>query len=576
MRRFVGFLTRLVRGFRTSRGIAKLARPARWNRPRLEVETLEDRIALNAALQLPDGGGSYQVGFDNTGFYVLNSDNSFVFRPQDPNFNNLTILGSAQPDTIQIDFRTNLPAGVTFNLAVVGVAGDSATVYCPSGANTVNLNPAGTSTVVGPGYILAITGCPHTFVNGGATEIGSATLTDPSGTNLDVQTTAYAYIQNTQLGIFQVAAGFNNTSVVANQSGTDTAWLYDSPDFDIGVMTGSYAYIHGQLHGYTATAYGFASYTEVADDGGSDTLWVYGSPGNEKLYYNLDSGSLQRANQVNSWFSGFQEHYFVGNGGTDTAYVTADPGSNTFVGGGSTAHLTSLNAEYDMYLCSFQNVNVTGSPTAFNLSTVSTHSYALSLTNFTSSTKFLSLQPQTRAQSLADLKQLLVLIDPTLATTTDPMTLAIRLRNDIHQEVPIGSNSIKWQGAGAYGRFLLTVVLQQEPVICGGWQILYTDMCQAFGLQARYVDLWASDNFNNHASVEVQINGKWIAMDPTYNVSFIGTDGSHLSFADIQAGVPFTITRDGYTSRPAALIENYPVTLQQFCTTITYPPTVTN
>jgi hypothetical protein len=66
-------------------------------------------------------------------------------------------------------------------------------------------------------------------------------------------------------------------------------------------------------------------------------------------------------------------------------------------------------------------------------------------------------------------------------------------------------------------------------------------------------------------------------MDPTYNVSFIGADGTtRLSFADIQAGVPFTISRDGYTSRPQAIIETYPLTIQQFCNTITYPPTVTN
>jgi hypothetical protein len=542
------------------------------------VETLEDRIALNTTLQLPNGGGTFNAGFDSTGFYVQKTDNTFVFRPTDPKFNQLTILGSASPDTIQIDFRSNLPAGIRFNLTVVGVAGDSVTVYCPSGANDVDLAPAGTSTVSGPGYTLALIDCPHTWVNGGATEAGSATLTDPPGTNVDVQTSSYAYIQNAQSGIFQVVSGFIYTTVVANKGGTDTAWLYDSSAFDMGVMTSDYAYIHSQgAPAYNATAFGFANYHEV-DTGktGDDTLWVYGSSGNDFLSFAPNSGSLTRANQINSWFSGFEAVNTVGNGGLDTAVMQAGPRANTFIGGGNTAHLTSLDARYDICLTSFYSVSVYASSSVLNLSTLSNPTYSLALGGFTSSAKFLTLNPPTRRQALVDLKRLMLMIDPSLNGISDPLTLATMLRNDIHNAVPIGANDVNWGAAGAYGRFLETVVLRTEPVICGGWQILYTDLCTAFGLRARYVDLWASDNINNHASVEVLINNQWIAEDPTYNVSFIGTNGVRLSFAQIQAGVPFTISRDGYTSRPEEILENYPVTMQQFCNRITYPPTITN
>ena len=57
------------------------------------------------------------------------------------------------------------------------------------------------------------------------------------------------------------------------------------------------------------------------------------------------------------------------------------------------------------------------------------------------------------------------------------------------------------------------VVTREEPVICGGMMMLYVDLCQAFGLEARYVGLYLADNTDSHASVEVNLGGRWFAIE---------------------------------------------------------------
>jgi hypothetical protein len=385
-----------------------------------------------------------------------------------------------------------------------------------------------------------------------------------------------------------MAFGFSTTYVISGQGGHDAVWLYDTSASDLGVMTADYTYLHGgfdisdaynQYSGKfttSETAIGFATTTAVADSGGFDTIWVYGTSAQDNLYFTPSAGTMLRSNHIDGWFSGFQTIYGQGSGSNDSANLQTGPAANIFVGGGTTGRLTSLDAHYDVILSSFERIAATAANNVLNVMTVTNSAYSLSLAGFTSSTKFFNVQPQTRAQALVQLKQLALQLDPALATAPDPLTLALMLRNDVHNEIQVGSNSITWQGTGAYKRLLLSVLIQQEPLLCGGMQILYTDVLAAFGLQARYVALFAADNFHNHASVEVLLNGKWVALDPTFNVSFVGQHGQRLSFADIQAGVPFTISRDGYTSRPILVIENVPVTIQQYCFSIQYPSTVPN
>jgi hypothetical protein len=551
---------------------------ARRHSQSLGVEQLETRTVLSPVVQLPAGGGSYQIAFESGDAVIRQSGGPELYRSPISNSAGLTIKGTAAAETIQIDLRSGLPTGNQISLNVDGGGGaDSVSVYCSSGNDNAILQPIGMSTVNGPNYSLSLSHCPATSVYGdGGSD--SAILYDPPGNSVAVLTPAYAYVQNTQSGIFQVAVGFSVVTAYSNQGGNDAAWLYDSPGNDLAVMTPSYAYF---ALNYTTpvipyeTALGFAHVTANANAGGYDTIWTYGSTGSDNLFFTPHYGYMS-GSTFNNWFAGFDLTYAQGYGGQDSARLLDSPDADIYVGTGTTGRMTSLTATYELNISAFSNVNMSGAAGGLNVITLSNLGYAISYSGFVSSSNFVH-QPMARSQALVLLKQVALAVDPALASVTDPTTLAIMLRNDAHNGVRIGVTSSRWESNDAYERFVQAVLTQQEPLICGGEQILYVDLLQAFGLQGRYVDLFANDiNHNTHATVEVMLGGKWVVMDPTFNVSFVGPNGQHLSYADLQAGVPYTISRDGMVSRPLLIIENYPITLQQFLNRITYVATVTN
>ena len=445
-----------------------------------------------------------------------------------------------------------------------------------------------------------------------------------SGNDVGVMTPSYSYMENSSGGIYALAMDFTTATAIADAGGTDSVWLYDTPGNDVSVMTPTYANMQNDMGTVYATAVGFSTVTAVADSGGADTVSLSGSSGNNSLLYSPTSGSLDSSGQVNQFY-GFQDVDVAGSseqnsvtpqdsrldesaplqsagasgqapaipvnrwsveellprglsstGGQDSATLLAGPNTNVYVGAGTTGRLKSLTGNYVLNISDFNHVNLSGVASGLNVITLTNPAYFISSTGFVSSSTFTN-QPLTRAQSLPLEKQLAEEVDPALATTTDPTTLAILLRNDVQHDITLGPNTTEWTSVDAYERYVQAVLTEQQPLICGGMQMLYTDLLDAFGLQARYVGLFgATPAIGTHASVEVLLNNQWVVMDPTFNVSFIGANGQRLSFADIQAGVPFTVSNDGMTSSPQLVIQNYPITIQQFCYRITYPPTVTN
>ena len=129
----------------------------------------------------------------------------------------LTIEGTAAAETIAIDFRTRLSADTPFNLNVDGGGGpDAVTVNCAAGNDNAVLQATGGSTVFGPGFRLTLSNFPSLWVYGNGGN-NSAQLVDTPGNDLAVFTPSYAYLQNTQSGIMEVAVGFQQATAVSTQ-----------------------------------------------------------------------------------------------------------------------------------------------------------------------------------------------------------------------------------------------------------------------------------------------------------------------------------------------------------------------
>jgi len=163
-------------------------------------------------------------------------------------------------------------------------------------------------------------------------------------------------------------------------------------------------------------------------------------------------------------------------------------------------------------------------------------------------------------------------LDPSLAQITDRLNLAIALRDWVNHRFRLGAGAITpWVTEDAYTRFMAAIVYRTQSILCQGVQIVFADVLNAFGLAARYVSLFAPDG-NNHATTEVAIAGRWIAMDATFDVSFVSPAGRYLNYAQLRAGAPYLVQHNGTQSQPRLNYEGYPVPLGNLLVRITYPP----
>jgi hypothetical protein len=70
----------------------------------------------------------------------------------------------------------------------------------------------------------------------------------------------------------------------------------------------------------------------------------------------------------------------------------------------------------------------------------------------------------------------------------------------------------------------------------------------------------------------VSIGGQWIAMDATFDVSFVSPSGRYLNYAQLRLGTPYIIQHNGTESQPRLDFEGYPVPLGALLVRIMYPP----
>lgn|SRR3990167_1891645 len=96
--------------------------------------------------------------------------------------------------------------------------------------------------------------------------------------------------------------------------------------------------------------------------------------------------------------------------------------------------------------------------------------------------------------------------------------------------------------------FLNAINDHRYGYVCGGMAILYLYALEAMGIPARYIGLYGAIDYSmSHATVEVYIDGHWIASDPHYDVSYVQGD-NYLSYGEMRASRGSWLRVDGYST----------------------------
>jgi hypothetical protein len=117
--------------------------------------------------------------------------------------------------------------------------------------------------------------------------------------------------------------------------------------------------------------------------------------------------------------------------------------------------------------------------------------------------------------------------------------------------------------------------------LCGGYSQLYQFALESLGVQTRRVGMWAAIDqregvLNGHVSVDVLIDGEWVAMDPTFNASLTNADGERLSWPEAREhyaqGLTVLRASDGMTIDPTIDFDTYDIPLSALTVYMTIAP----
>ncbi len=167
------------------------------------------------------------------------------------------------------------------------------------------------------------------------------------------------------------------------------------------------------------------------------------------------------------------------------------------------------------------------------------------------------------------IKQHVENFDHRIAKAKTKLDLAILLRNHVYANVPLERTKKNFNFNNLYRSYNLSAHDPEYGHICGGLAMIYMTVCEAFGIPSRYVGLFDSVKapYNSHATVEIFIDGKWIASDPTFNVMH-KDDDRYLNYAQMREKTmnknQFKTVTNGMPVFKNRLIENYPVPLEDY------------
>lgn len=131
---------------------------------------------------------------------------------------------------------------------------------------------------------------------------------------------------------------------------------------------------------------------------------------------------------------------------------------------------------------------------------------------------------------------------------------AVALRNMLHTRVPVAVPNKDRSWKRMYREYRRAIMDPAFGHICGGLQKLYMAALKAHGIRSRRVSMFvtvsdATDPLHSHATVDVFLDGRWIAMDPTYNFS-LRHDGQQIGWLDaadlLESGHRVSVETEGH------------------------------
>lgn len=153
-----------------------------------------------------------------------------------------------------------------------------------------------------------------------------------------------------------------------------------------------------------------------------------------------------------------------------------------------------------------------------------------------------------------------------LSVIDDPLKKAIIIRNHVfsHITLMLPEDYPRVPLENLCENYVYSYKNKEYGHLCGGLTILFQSICEAFEIPTRYVGLFdeIDYDYNSHATAEVFYNGKWIVMDPTFNV-MAKYDGEYISYAELRVlaseGKSNDVTWDsnGYDIPDIRKIQNY-------------------
>ncbi len=158
-------------------------------------------------------------------------------------------------------------------------------------------------------------------------------------------------------------------------------------------------------------------------------------------------------------------------------------------------------------------------------------------------------------------KAITELLAPQLKTAKTDWKKALILRDLVHRhsvvnpQIPVATNE---DLADLESVFRKSLVERSLSNACNGLAILYVLALRAHGIEARNVFMYSSRKASNivwsHATVDVRIDGAWVALDPTVNASLRDGAGKPLSWPDAllraHNGQSVLVRTEGYPIKP--------------------------
>ncbi len=131
--------------------------------------------------------------------------------------------------------------------------------------------------------------------------------------------------------------------------------------------------------------------------------------------------------------------------------------------------------------------------------------------------------------------RIVAIADATDANSSDSER-AVSIMGVVHRALQPRLELFGPGGAIRPGPFLSTDSQIQVPAgYCGSFAHVLTRALRRAGIEAKLAQMKVGDVWGGHIVVAALVEGRWVALDPLYDVGFRGADGKLLGFEDIGA-----------------------------------------